>query len=112
MRRRPEDVANGPILAAMSNIAHGDQEQSAAEAALRAHAGALRALGAEHGITTLRAAGPGRLVGHVGETRDLFDIAAFETAASELVGADVALFSDGVFANDNVSPDLLVATPL
>lgn len=96
----------------MSNMAHGGDEPAATEAALRANATALVPLAAEHGITTLRVAGPGRLVGHIGEARDLFDVAAFETAASELLGAEVELYSDGVLDHDNVSPDLLAAIPL
>jgi hypothetical protein len=88
------------------------EERRATEAALRERAEELRELGARHGIVELRVAGPGRLVGHVAEDRDLFDVADFETAAAALLGAEVELFSDRVLGNANVSPELLTATPL
>lgn len=96
----------------MVNIAREGDEPAATETVLRSNAVALQSLAAQHGISQLRVAGPGRLVGHIGEARDLFDIAAFETAAQELVGAEVELYSDGVLERDNVSPELLTATPL
>lgn len=96
----------------MSNIAHEGNDAVATEAVLRESAVALRSLAAEHGITELRIAGPGRLVGHIGEDRDLFDVAAFETSAGDVLGAGVEMYSDGVLDHDNVSPDLLAATPL
>jgi hypothetical protein len=37
---------------------------------------------------------------------------AFQLAASELLGGEVALFSDEVLHNEQVSPDLLAASPL
>lgn len=86
-------------------------ERPAKEAALREHAPALRDLGARHGISGLRLAGPGRLVGHLAEDRDLFDVADFETGAAAILGAEVELFSDRVLGNANVSPDLRTATP-
>ena len=87
-------------------------ERPAEEAALREHARQLRELGARYGISELRLAGPGRLVGHLAEDRDLFDVADFETDAAAMLGAEVEVFSDRVLANANVSPDLLTATPL
>lgn len=96
----------------MSNSAHEGGEAAATEAALRANAAALRSLATDHGISQLRIAGAGLLVGHIGENRDLFDVAAFETAAHEVLGAEVDLYSDGVLDHDNVSPELLAATPL
>lgn len=36
----------------------------------------------------------------------------FQRAATELLGAEVAVYSDGALANDNVSADLATATPL
>lgn len=96
----------------MSNTAHEGNEPLASEAALRAHADELQSLAAQYGISELRIAGAGRLVGRIADDRDLFDIAHFETAATDLVGAEVEVFSEGVLGNDNVSPDLLAATPL
>lgn len=87
-------------------------ERRASEAALREHAEELRDLGLRRGISELRVAGPGRLVGHLAEDCDLLDVADFETAAATLLAAEVELFSDRVLGNANVSPDLLVATPL
>lgn len=77
-----------------------------------AHAEALRELGVRHGITALRFASEGRLVGHVAEDRDSIDVAEFELAAVELLGAEVRLYSDAVLSKENVSPDLVAAEPL
>lgn len=96
----------------VAHSAGAGHEPAATEVALRSNAVALQSLAAQHGISQLRVAGPGRLVGHIAEDRDLFDVAAFETAAQELVGAEVELYSDGVLEHDNVSPELLTATPL
>ncbi|MGH3501378.1 MAG: hypothetical protein ACRDQA_10900 [Nocardioidaceae bacterium] len=82
------------------------------EATATAHADDLAALAAEHGITNLRFAAPGRLVGHVAADRDLMDVAAFEMAAVERLRAELHLYSDGVFGKPHVSPDLLSARPL
>ncbi len=43
---------------------------------------------------------------------DPFAPFAFQLAASELLGAEVALFSDEVLRNEHVSADLLAASPL
>ena len=82
------------------------------EALVRAHAEALTALAARHGITGLRYASPGRLVGHVADDKDLLDVATFDVDAGDLLGASVMLFSDAVLSNDRVSPDLVAAQPL
>lgn len=66
------------------------------EAAVRAHIEELRALAAEHGITDLRFASAGRLVGRVAEDRDAFDVADFELAAMGVLRAKVRLCSDPV----------------
>jgi hypothetical protein len=36
----------------------------------------------------------------------------FQRDATQLLGAEVALYSDGALANEHVSPDLVTATPL
>jgi hypothetical protein len=77
-----------------------------------AHAEALRDLAAKHGITFLRFASSGRLVGHIAEDRDSIDVGEFELAAVQLLGAEVRLFSDAVLSKENVSPDLVAAEPL
>src|SRR5258706_14526035 len=79
---------------------------------LRRHASDLIALAVRHGVSALRVAGPGRLVGHLADERDSFDVADFETAAEALLGADIVLFSDGVLGKQNVSPELGTGTPL
>lgn len=82
------------------------------ESAIRAHAGDLTELARSLGITNLRLASRGRLVGYVGETLDELDLAGFDAAASQIVGAPVQLFSDRVLGKENVSPDLVAAQPL
>ncbi|NDL57918.1 hypothetical protein [Phytoactinopolyspora mesophila] len=82
------------------------------EATARARSDELAELAAGYGITNLRFASPGRLLGHVAPDRDLMDVAAFELAAVELLRAEVRLYSDGVLAKPHVSPDLLSARPL
>jgi hypothetical protein len=84
----------------------------ATERQVRSHAPQLVALGARHGITGLAFASPGRLRGHVADDRDLFDMFEFQRAATDLLGAEVTLYSDGALANDHVSPDLTTASPL
>ena len=82
------------------------------EATVRAHAGELQALAARHGISGLRFASAGRLVGHLAADRDAFDVADFELAAAGVVGAEVRLYSDRVLSKPNISPDLVAAQPL
>jgi hypothetical protein len=84
----------------------------ASESAVRARAGALHELAARYGITELRFASAGRLVGHVAEDRDALDTAAFEVEARKLLHAEVGLFPDRVLAKQNVSPDLVAARAL
>jgi len=84
----------------------------ATEQQVRASAADLVALAARHGITDLAFASPGRLRGHVGDDRDLFDMFEFQRDATGMLGAEVALYSDGALSNEHVSPDLVTATPL
>jgi hypothetical protein len=84
----------------------------ATEEQVRSHAEQLVELAAEHGITGLAFASPGRLRGHVGDDRDLFDMFEFQRAATDLLGAEIVLFSHGALRNDHVSPDLVTASPL
>ncbi len=84
----------------------------ATEQQVRSHAARLIELAAEHRVTDLAFASPGRLRGHIGKDRDLFDMFEFQRAASDLLGAEVALFSDGALSNVHVSPDLITASPL
>lgn len=69
-------------------------------------------LGAAHGVTTLRYASRGRLVGHLASDRDALDGLAFEEAATALLGAPVELYSDAVLTKTNVSADLAAAREL
>jgi hypothetical protein len=84
----------------------------ATEQQVRIRAAELIELAARHGITGLAFASPGRLRGHVADDRDLFDVFEFQRAATGLLGAEVALYSDGALRNEHVSPDLVTATPL
>ena len=84
----------------------------ATEQQVRSHAAQLVRLAARHGITHLAFASPGRLRGHVAGNRDLFDMFEFQRAATDLLGAEVTLYSDGALRNDHVSPDLATATAL
>jgi hypothetical protein len=72
----------------------------------------LVSLAARHGITDLAYASPGRLRGHIADNRDLFDMFEFQRAATTLLSAEIALYSDGALNNDHVSPDLTAAAPL
>jgi hypothetical protein len=82
------------------------------ERTLRAHRGEVHALAAQYGITDLRFASPGRLVGQVAADRDLFDVFAFQRAAEQLLGGEVELFSAAVVRTENASPDLAGAQVL
>lgn len=82
------------------------------EQTVRAHIDEVRALAGRYGITDLRFASPGRLVGHVAADRDLFDVFGFQREAGALLGAGVEVFSDAVLDNEHVSPDLAAARSL
>jgi hypothetical protein len=79
---------------------------------VRSRAAELTGLAARHGISRLAFASPGRLRSHVAEDRDLFDMFEFQREATDLLDAKVVLYSDGALSNDNVSPDVITATPL
>jgi len=84
----------------------------ASEQQVRSRSAELLRLAAEHGITELAFASPGRLRGHLGDDRDLFDMFEFQRAATSMLGAEVLVFSDGVLDNEHVSPDLTTASSL
>jgi hypothetical protein len=84
----------------------------ATEEQVRSHAAQLVDLAARYGITRLAYASPGRLLGHIADDRDLFDMFEFQRAATDLLGAEITVYSDGALRNDHVSPDLATATPL
>jgi hypothetical protein len=84
----------------------------ATEQQVRTHAAELADLDAQHGITKLAFASPGRLRGHIADDRDPFDMFEFQRAATGLIGTEIILYSDGALRNDHVSPDLTTATPL
>ena len=77
-----------------------------------AHRDELVRLAGSFGVSDLRFAAPGRLVGRVADDKDLLDVVGFDLAVEELLGARVSLFSDRVLVNDNVSQDLVDARPL
>jgi hypothetical protein len=82
------------------------------EATARSHAAELRALAAAHGITNLRFASTGRLLGHLEPDRDMDDMADFELSAEARLGRSFFLISDRVLSKPGVNPDLSAATRL
>jgi hypothetical protein len=82
------------------------------ETLVRAHADVLAQLAGRYGVSNLRFASAGRLVGHVDDSHDALDVAEFELAARVLLGAEIGLFSTAVLSKPNVSPDLVAARPL
>ena len=84
----------------------------ATEQQVRSRAAQLVDLAARHGITDLAFASSGRLRGHIAEDRDLFDMFEFQRAATDLLGAEITVYSDGALRNEHVSADLAAATPL
>ena len=61
-------------MTSMTTRAH--ESAGADEALVRSHGPELALLAAEHGISDLRFASTGRLIGHVADDRDMFDVAA------------------------------------
>jgi hypothetical protein len=86
--------------------------EPATEQQVRSRAAELVELALHHGITHLAFASPGRLRGHIADDRDLFDMVEFQRDATDLLGAEITVYSDGALRNDHVSPDLTAATPL
>jgi hypothetical protein len=82
------------------------------EQTARANVDALRRIAGEHGISALRFAAPGRLVGHLDEDRDMGDMADFQIAVEKLLDRYVDLFTDRVLSHAHVSADLVAARPL
>jgi len=111
-RRRLEDGRYRYTVRVSQPLAEPPHLPPATEQQVRSHAVQLVDLAARRGITHLAFASPGRLRGHVGADRDLFDMFEFQRAATDLLGAEVTVYSDGALANDHVSPDLAAATPL
>ena len=111
-RRRLEDGRYRYIVGVSQPLAEPPHLPPATEQQVRSHAVQLVDLAARRGITHLAFASPGRLRGHVGADRDLFDMFEFQRAATDLLGAEVTVYSDGALANDHVSPDLAAATLL
>ena len=82
------------------------------EVTARANAESLHRLGAGYGISDLRFASPGRLIGHMDEHRDLTDMALFQRDVEDLLGKHIDFFTDGLIGKPGVSVDLLTARPL
>lgn len=99
-------------MSIMSSSAVEPTVPPADEATVRVRADELRALAAQYGVSDLRFASPGRLVGRVEEDGDALDTADFEIAARALIRAELGLFPDRVLSKPHVSPDLVAARPL
>lgn len=84
----------------------------ATEQQVRSRTAELVSPAARHGITHLAFASPGRLRGHIADDRDLFDMFEFQRTATDLLGAEVTVYSDWALRNEHVSTDLAAATPL
>jgi hypothetical protein len=82
------------------------------EATARANSAALHDLGAQYGISGLRFASPGRIIGHLETDRDLTDMVQFQQAVQDLLGVRADFFTDGLIGKPGVSADLLTAQPL
>lgn len=82
------------------------------EATARANVDALRRLAANYGISELRFASPGRIIGHLADDRDVGDMVLFQRDVEDLLGAHVDFFTDGLIGKPGVSADLLAARPL
>lgn len=82
------------------------------EATARANANALHHLGTQFGVSDLRFASPGRLIGHMDEDRDLGDMADFQLAIEEVLGKHAHFFTDGLIGKPGVSQDLISARPV
>lgn len=82
------------------------------EQTARDNAETLHRIGARHGITALRFASPGRLVGHVDDDRDMGDMADFMADVEDQLDRRTYMISDRVLTKPNVSPDLPAAQPL
>jgi hypothetical protein len=82
------------------------------EPTARANADALRRLAAEHGVSDLRFASPGRIIGHLADDRDLADMALFQRDIEDALGAHADFFTDGLLGKPGISEDLLAARPL
>jgi hypothetical protein len=105
-------MAAGRLGGVSQPLAEPEHLPPATEQQVRARAAELVELAARHGISRLAFASSGRLRGHVADDRDLFDVFEFQRGATGLLGAEVALYSDGALANEHVSPDLVTTTPL
>lgn len=72
----------------------------------------LRRIGAGYGVSNLRFASPGRILGHLHEDRGLADMALFQRDIEDLLGAHAEFFTDALLGKPGVSADLLAARAL
>lgn len=82
------------------------------EAKARQNADALRRLGLEYGVSDLRFASPGRIIGHLADDRGMGDMVLFQRDIEDLLGVHADFFTDGLIGKPGVSADLLTARPL
>lgn len=72
----------------------------------------LRRIAERHGITELRFASTGRLVGHLDDDRGLGDMADFMSEVEDALDRRTNIISDRVVTKPGVSPDVVAAQPL
>lgn len=82
------------------------------EATARQNADALRRLGAEYGVSALRFASLGRIIGHLDEDRGMGDMVLFQRDIEDLLGVHADFFTDRLIGQPGVTADLLTARPL
>ena len=82
------------------------------EQVIRAHAAELIAMAEDLGLTSVRYASDNRLVVTMTDQVERMGPFTFAEEASYHLGYRIRVYSDGVFKNPGVSPDLVAATPL
>ena len=82
------------------------------EQVIRAHAAELITMAEDLGLTNVRYASDNRLVVTMTERIERMGPFTFAEEASYLLGHRIRVYTDGVFKNPGVSPDLVAATPL
>lgn len=96
----------------MGKIAFIDDMPEADEAFVRAHREELLALAADMGITDVKVASTGRLVGTVTANTVPLGVYAFSADASSMLERIIRMHASRVVTPESASVDLKEATPL